>query len=258
MESRWKTIGGMEITPLPAFSDNYLWLIRQGSDAVVVDPGDAAPVKSYVAAHGLRLAAILITHHHADHVGGIAALADGTLPVYGPAAERIAGVNRPLADGDRVEITSPRLSLEVIEVPGHTRGHIAYLGDGLLFCGDTLFNGGCGRLFEGTAAQLHASLQRLAALPPQTRVCCAHEYTLANLRFACAAEPDNPQRDRYLAECEALRRADRPTLPTTIAEQRRVNPFLRCDSASVRSALSMPSAPDVEVFAALRGWKDRF
>ncbi|MCB1907597.1 MAG: hydroxyacylglutathione hydrolase [Rhodocyclaceae bacterium] len=248
----------MEIIPLPAFSDNYLWLIHDGRHAVVVDPGDDGPVARALAGHGLELTAILLTHHHADHTGGVAALARAGLPVYGPAAEHIAGVTHPLADGDRVAIDAPSLALQVIAVPGHTRGHIAYFGDGMLLCGDTLFNGGCGRLFEGTAAQMHASLGRLAALPGDTRVYCAHEYTLANLEFARAAEPHNPERDAYRERCRALRDAGRPTLPTDIATQRAVNPFLRCDSRSVRDTLALADAPDVQVFAGLRAWKDRF
>ena len=248
----------MEIIPLPAFSDNYLWLIHDGRHAVVVDPGDDGPVARALAERGLTLAAILITHHHGDHTGGVAALARPGMPVYGPAAEAIAGVTHPLADGDRVVIDAPALSLQVIAVPGHTRGHIAYYGEGMLLCGDTLFSGGCGRLFEGTPAQMHASLARLAALPGDTRVYCAHEYTLANLEFALAAEPDNPERDRYRECCRALRDEGRPTLPTDIATQRAINPFLRCDSPSLRAKLSMTDAPDERVFAELRAWKDRF
>ncbi|MCB1917821.1 MAG: hydroxyacylglutathione hydrolase [Rhodocyclaceae bacterium] len=248
----------MEIIPLPAFSDNYLWLIHDGRHAVVVDPGDDGPVARALAERGLELAAILVTHHHADHTGGIGALARPGLPVYGPAAERIAGVTHPLDDGDRVMIDAPTLALEVMAVPGHTLGHIAYYGNGALFCGDTLFNAGCGRLFEGTAAQMHGSLGRLSALPGETRVYCAHEYTLANLAFACAAEPDNPERDRYHAHCRALRDQGQPTLPTDLATQRAVNPFLRCASASVRAALAMATESDEQVFAGLRAWKDRF
>ncbi|MCB1956382.1 MAG: hydroxyacylglutathione hydrolase [Rhodocyclaceae bacterium] len=248
----------MEIIPIPAFTDNYVWLIRSGQKAVVVDPGDAAPVRRYLARHDLEITGILITHHHGDHIGGIGELARPEIPVFGPADEEIAGVTHPVAGGDSVQMDAPRLFFEVMDVPGHTRGHIAYHGHGLVFCGDTLFNAGCGRIFEGTPQQLHASLQALAALPPETRVYCTHEYTLANLRFAEAAEPDNPARDRFAAEMQALRDAGEPTLPTDLATQRAINPFLRCDSPSVRATLALQDASDEAVFTALRDWKNRF
>lgn len=249
----------MEIIPLPALSDNYLWLIRVGRAAAVVDPGDAQVVRTALQRLDLELKAILVTHHHADHVGGVEELAAGALPVFGPGAEAIRGVDRPLREGETAELPELGLRFRALEVPGHTRGHIAYLGHDVLFCGDTLFNAGCGRLFEGTPAQMHASLARLAALPGGTQVFCAHEYTLANLRFACAAEPDNPARDAYLAECERLRAAGQPTLPTTIERQRQVNPFLRCGEPGLRvNSASPPGASELEVFAALRAWKDRF
>ncbi|MCB1887988.1 MAG: hydroxyacylglutathione hydrolase [Rhodocyclaceae bacterium] len=248
----------MEIIPIPAFTDNYVWLIRSGNRAVVVDPGDAAPVKRYLARHDLTLAAILITHHHADHTGGIGELARPEIPVFGPAGETIAGVTHPVAGGDSVQLDAPRLLFEVIDVPGHTRGHIAFHGHSVLFCGDTLFNAGCGRVFEGTPEQLHHSLQALMTLPPETRVFCTHEYTLANLAFAAAAEPDNPARDRYAEAMQALRDAAEPTLPTDLATQREINPFVRCDSASVRATLDLADATDEQVFTALRDWKNRF
>ena len=249
----------MKIIPIPAFSDNYLWLIHDDCTAVVVDPGDAAPVSAFLAEHGLELRAILITHHHADHVGGVRELASSGMPVFGPAAEKIAGINRPLGDGDRFSIPELGLSFEVIEVPGHTRGHIAYFGQGRLFCGDTLFSAGCGRMFEGSAEQFHHSLMRLAALPAETTVHCAHEYTLANLAFACAAEPDNKDRDKHVAHCKKLRNDGVPTLPSTIGLELRINPFLRCAEPSVRASLDVPAgSSDVEVFAALREWKNRF
>lgn len=224
----------------------------------MVDPGDAAPVQRYLQRHDLCLTGILITHHHGDHTGGIAALASPGIPVFGPASESIAGVTHPVAGGDSVQMDAPRLLFEVLDVPGHTRGHIAYHGHGLVFCGDTLFNAGCGRIFEGTPAQLHRSLQRLAALPPQTRVYCTHEYTLANLRFAAAAEPDNMARDRFAEAMNRLREAGEPTVPTDIATQRAINPFLRCSAPSVRAAVNLPEASDEAVFAALRDWKNRF
>jgi hydroxyacylglutathione hydrolase len=253
----------MDIIPLPAFRDNYIWMLQEGRHAVVVDPGDAAPVEAFLAEHGLALTAILVTHHHADHVGGILALLRRwSVPVFGPARESIPGLTQPLAEGDRFSV--PRLNLEmaVLEVPGHTLGHIAYLGaGGVLLCGDTLFSAGCGRLFEGSAAQLQTSLEKLAALPAETRMYCTHEYTLANLAFACRVEPDNPARDEYLAECEALRAQNRPTLPSTIGRERAINPFLRVDEpqiiASVAHWLGHSPADAAACFAALREWKNQ-
>lgn len=249
----------MQIIPLPAFSDNYLWLIRDGRDAVVVDPGDARPVRDYLVREGLSLRAIMVTHHHADHVGGVAELAQAGVPVFGPGTEGIAEITQAVREGEVLRLPGLGLAFEVIEVPGHTRGHIAYYGHGTVFCGDTLFSAGCGRVFEGTPAQLHASLCKLMALPDETTVHCAHEYTLANLKFARVAEPDNPLRDAYAQECERLRAANRPTLPSTIAREKAINPFLRCASPTVRASLpGAPAASDVEVFTALREWKNRF
>jgi hydroxyacylglutathione hydrolase len=253
--------------PIPGFIDNYFWLLTgSGNGAAIVDPGDAEPVQRVLAQRGLRLEAILLTHHHGDHIGGVEALALGGVPVYGPLAEQalIAGIDHPVKDGDRVDLAGLGLSLEVIGVAGHTRGHIAYYAPGaaLLLCGDTLFAAGCGRLFEGTPAQMYASLQRLAALPPDTRVCCAHEYTLSNLAFARAVEPQRPELEAEVARVRALRAQQQPSLPSTIAREREINPFLRCNNAAVRSAAerhageTLPSAE--AVFAALRRWKDSF
>lgn len=253
----------MHIIPLPAFRDNYIWTLHDGRHAVVVDPGDAAPVEKFLCEQGLELCAILVTHHHSDHVGGLGALnATRRVPVFGPAREKIDGVTVPLRDGEVARIPELGLSFSVIDVPGHTAGHIAYYAPGTLFCGDTLFSAGCGRLFEGTPEQLEASLARLAALPDATRVYCTHEYTLSNLAFARAAEPSNPERDAYLHACEALRRENKPTLPTTIGQEKVINPFLRADHPEVAVAvgahLNIQLANASACFAALREWKNVF
>ena len=246
-------------------------MLHDGSHAIVVDPGDAQPVFDALARHKLQLAAILVTHHHPDHTGGVAALHEATsAPVWGPARERIPEPFTPLAQGDIAEVLG--LRFEVIDVPGHTAGHIAYFlpaaqtagGDALLlFCGDTLFSGGCGRLFEGTPGQMLASLDALAALPGDTRVCCAHEYTLSNLRFAQAVEPGNAELDHYNARCESLRAQGQPTLPSQLAIERQVNPFLRSREATVLRAVRAHAelaadAAEADVFAALRQWKNDF
>ncbi len=257
----------LELIPLPAFEDNYIWLLHDGRRAIVIDPGDAAPVLACLQQRSLELQAILLTHHHADHTGGVAELRAATgAAVHAPAAERMpeaVGVVRGLADSERIRLLE--LEFELIAVPGHTAGHGAYYAaqaaGGLLFCGDTLFSAGCGRLFEGQPAQMLASLDRLAALPAETRVCCAHEYTLSNLRFAQAVEPGNPDIGRHLAQCTRLREQGLPTLPSTIALERRINPFLRSREPSLIATLAQrePQAADtVARFAALREWKNRF
>ena len=255
----------MNLIALPAFSDNYIWMLDDGAEALVVDPGDAGPVVAALDARQLTLAAILVTHHHPDHVGGVDALR-GRLhgPVYGPRRERIPHPFVPLDDDDSIEVLGCRF--DVLDVPGHTSGHIAYHhaasdGPGILFCGDTLFSAGCGRLFEGTPAQMHASLERLAALPGDTRVCCAHEYTLSNLRFARAVEPHNQDTIAYNAWCEKQRAQGNFTLPSSIETERRVNPFMRCQEPDViESALrhGAETADPVPVFAAIRQWKNEF
>jgi hydroxyacylglutathione hydrolase len=255
----------MNLSALPAFADNYIWMLHDGTQAVVVDPGDAAPVLQALDTQGLRLAGILVTHHHADHVGGVDALRPRLQgPVWGPARERIPAPFVPLHDGDRIDVLGLRFG--VLDVPGHTAGHIAYAQEGaadapLLFCGDTLFSAGCGRLFEGTPAQMHKSLSRLAALPADTRVCCTHEYTLSNLRFALAVEPGNAALTAYDARCRALRAQGRPTLPSSIGLERQINPFLRCSEPAVAAAAHAQGADGddaVAVFAALREWKNRY
>ncbi len=256
----------MNLIPLPAFQDNYLWLLQDGKRAIVVDPGDASPVLAGLRQASAQLEAILVTHHHADHTGGVAALREATgAAVYGPWNEPIPEPFTPVQDGQVVHVLG--LDFEVIGVPGHTAGHVAYYcadagGSPLLFCGDTLFSGGCGRLFEGTAAQMQSSLDRLAALPGDTRVCCAHEYTLSNLRFACAVEPGNQDLMHYQAHCEALRARGLPTLPSTIGLERQVNPFLRTREADVvRAAQAFNGADpasETDVFAAIRQWKNEY
>lgn len=259
----------LELIPVPAFSDNYLWLLRCGSEAVVVDPGDAAPVEAALAARGLRLVAVLITHHHPDHIGGLAALLkDRQIPVHGPRREQgtIKSLSLLHDDGDGLEVLGRRF--EVIDVPGHTLGHIAYFtpaanGEApVLLCGDTLFSGGCGRLFEGTAEQMHHSLSRLAALPGDTRVCCAHEYTASNLAFALAVEPGNPALTEYAHRVRTLRAANVPTLPSTIALEREINPFLRTAAHEVHDAAQRQASQTLgspaAIFGALRKWKDSY
>ena len=275
----------LQVWPIPAFSDNYIWCIHDGHSALIVDPGDAAPVIHYLQENQLQLTGILITHYHADHIGGIAALlsatANGrTLPVYGPIAEAIAGRTHALIQGDEVDIATPAIHFQVLEVPGHTLGHIAYFaaakGDEeqtdnkssaeeppRLFCGDTLFASGCGRLFEGTPTQMHASLAKFAALPSNTLVYCTHEYTLSNIRFALAFEPHNADLIAWAKRAEALREGNLPTLPTTIGQEIKTNPFMRCDQADViAAACEVAKRPTLEssaaVLAAIRAWKDRF
>lgn len=254
----------LSVTPIPAFSDNYIWLLRQdtSTDVAVVDPGDAQPVIDCLEREGLNLAAILITHHHPDHTGGLPELAKRYSPrIIGPDNPRIKELDERLSDGDDCRILGRRFA--VMSVPGHTLDHVAFFAAGtpsLLFCGDTLFCGGCGRLFEGSPEQMHASLTRLAALPEDTLVFAAHEYTLANLRFAQAADPRNATRDRLLNECQRARELDRPTLPSTIGRERQINPFLRVANADVQAAAAAqgPTDSPLTTFATLRAWKDTF
>lgn len=250
-------------TPIAALGDNYIWLLQGCGEHWIVDPGEAAPVIAHLGER--RPSGILITHHHADHVGGVAALVDhyGSLPVLGPAGSPFKGASRELGDGDSCEVCG--LTAQVMAVPGHTLDHIAYLlcpadGAPVLLCGDTLFAAGCGRLFEGTAAQMHASLARLAALPDDTLVCCAHEYTLANLRFAAMVEPDNGAIAERIKQCAAMRDRGEPTLPGTMAQERASNPFLRTGERAVLASAERQAGHSLEsadaVFAVLRSWKD--
>lgn len=251
------------VVPLQAFSDNYIWTIRDTAYAIVVDPGEAGPVLGYLAAEHLQLAAILNTHHHADHVGGDAELLQHFhVPVFGPKDPRIPDVTNRLEDGDRMRLPHFGIEMEVMEIPGHTRTHIAFFGGDMVFCGDTLFAVGCGRLFEGTPEQMHESLSRLAELPDRTKVYCGHEYTVANIKFAKAVEPRNAALAEFEARAKALREANEPTLPTDIGQEKKTNPFLRCEEAAVIESASRhagrPLKDPVSVLAAIREWKNNF
>ena len=250
----------MDVIAIPAFTDNYIWLLRHGRHAAVVDPGDPGPVERYLALYGLDLCAILITHHHPDHTGGIAALSrKWQVPVFGPKSESVAGVTQPVGEPDVIQIAGLEAQFSVLDVPGHTRGHVAYYGANLLFCGDTLFGGGCGRVFEGTPAQMLSSLHKIAALPGHTRLYCAHEYTEANLRFALRVEPDNEELSQRLARVMKMRASFIPSVPTRLDDELSTNPFLRCTEPAVIEAAKIRGAAsdEVSVFTAIREWKNK-
>jgi hydroxyacylglutathione hydrolase len=256
----------VNVRPVRAFTDNYIWLIESPArpDRVVaVDPGEAGPVVAELRRSGASLAAILLTHHHADHIGGVEGLLElGPVPVIGPDDSRIPIETRVVRDGDICELPDLGLSFQTLAVPGHTLSHLAFLGHGAVFCGDTLFSAGCGRMFEGTPKQMNASLNRLRGLPADTRMFCGHEYTAANLRFALTVDPGNRSALDYRDSVERLRAAGSPSLPSLLSLEIRVNPFLRCDTPVVRAAVEAHahrSLPDAaEVFGELRAWKDNF
>jgi len=254
------------VRPVRAFADNYIWLIESPiapGRVVAVDPGDAAPVLDELRSSGSSLAAILLTHHHADHIGGVAALLEhSAVPVIGPDDPRIVRRTRTVRDAERCELPDLGLCFDILAVPGHTLSHIAFYGHEALFCGDTLFSAGCGRLFEGTPSQMNSSLDRLRALPAQTRIFCGHEYTAANLRFALAVEPGNSAALEHQDTVLGLRAAGAPSLPSRLSLELLINPFLRCDNGAVKAAAETHATTTLhgpaEVFGALRAWKDQF
>ena len=252
-----------QITPLPAFNDNYIWVIcsPDNSNVAVVDPGDAEVVKTYLKQNNLTLAAILITHHHNDHTGGVFELNSAeSIPVYGPANSPFKGITHPLADNDSISLFGQELQIRA--VPAHTLDHISYYTDKQLFCGDTLFLAGCGRLFEGTPAQMLAAMDYFKTLPDETEVFCTHEYSMANLQFAAAVEPENSAIKNVTAACAILRNENKPTLPSSIAQEKQINPFMRTSEASVNKAGVAFSKQvlntETEVMTAIREWKNQF
>jgi hydroxyacylglutathione hydrolase len=252
----------LKIRPVPAFEDNYIWLLQRDGAAAVVDPGDADPAREALAEAGLELTAILITHHHGDHTGGIEDLLEAFpgARVLAPEDRRIRAATDRVGEGAQIVVPGLGCHFRVMDVPGHTASHIAYLGEGVLFCGDTLFAAGCGRVFDGTFGQLAASLQRIAALAPETLVYCAHEYTLANLGFAAWVEPESPALAERTADARRRRERGEPTVPSTLAEELATNPFLRTGVPAVKSAAETyagrPLATHADIFTALRRWKD--
>jgi hydroxyacylglutathione hydrolase len=253
----------LTIYPIPAFNDNYLWILHDQQHAVVVDPGDETPVQQYLSEHQLKLTAILITHHHHDHIGGVNALqSDWACPVYAPEDDRLTFSHRVVNEGDTVQLDSPQMAFSVLQTPGHTRSHICYFDEKRLFCGDTLFSGGCGRMFEGTPEQFTESLNKINQLNGNIKVYCTHEYTSDNLRFARQAEPDNQTLADYQQQVSEWRSQGLPSLPSTLAKERQINPFLRTGQPAVQKSVSQhwqTSCQDhTHCFALLRKWKDNF
>lgn len=242
-----------EVIPIPAFSDNYIWLLRYGSSAVVVDPGDATPVIDILKKHSLTLTAMLITHHHADHTGGVEQLLTHQyVPVYAPKQETFNFPNIAVDEGDKILLPEIKQMFTVLSLPGHTLGHVAYVNASILFCGDTLFGAGCGRLFEGTPAQMYHSLQRLANLPANTQVYCTHEYTEHNIRFALTIEPDNQDLVHRQIEAHNLRTKNLPTLPSSIDLELKTNPFLRCNQPTILANSHAHPRDSLSVFTKIR------
>lgn len=253
----------ISIFPIRAFKDNYIWIVHNQQSALIIDPGDATPVLTWISQQNLQPIAILCTHHHHDHTGGIPSLVqEFAIPVYGPVHEKIPGLTHPLTEGDMLSFPELSLEFNVLDIPGHTAGHIAYHGHNCLFCGDTLFACGCGRIFEGNAQQMFTSLQKLASLPDETLVYCAHEYTLANVRFARIIDPDNPDLIQLESTVEEKLEQNIPTLPSGLAVEKATNPFLRCDQPAIIHSASQHVGQHlndpVSVFAAIRDWKNNF
>lgn len=255
----------IDVLPIQALKDNYIWTLlnRDNNYAVCVDPGESLPLIKWLETEKVKLAAILITHHHWDHTNGIKGLVKRySIPVYGPQKEDIPYMSTPLSEGDAVKIEELGLSFKVIEIPGHTKGHIAYYGQEMLFCGDTLFTAGCGRIFEGTTEQMFDSLSKLSSLPEDTLIYCGHEYTENNLTFALTVEPDNKRLQQRLSQTQKLRQKQQATVPAPLAIEKLTNPFLRSHEKSIRLAAEKFSSKQlqtpIEVFAEIRNWKNHF
>lgn len=247
------------IFPIPAFEDNYIWVLQLGRNVVVVDPGDAAPVLRMLQEKQLTLSAILITHHHSDHIGGVnGLLAQHPVPVYAPAYREYAFPHTPVREGDHITLTSIEQTFKVLWLPGHTLDHIAYVNDQFLFCGDVLFGAGCGRLFEGSPEQMLHSLNRIKQLPSATQIFCTHEYTLKNIQFARDLEPSNIRLAQREAHVTSLRRQDYPSLPSTLEEEIATNPFLRCLETEIKQQIKMESATEIEIFSAIRQLRNHY
>ncbi|PTQ85308.1 hydroxyacylglutathione hydrolase [Nitrosomonas ureae] len=256
----------LNIHPVPAFKDNYIWIAHNRNYAIIIDPGTAVPVIEYLRLKKLQPSAILITHHHSDHTGGIAELLQlFDIPVYGPGNESIAAITNPVQQNDIVNLPEISLNLTVLDTPGHTRGHIAYYGSDpwhMIFCGDTLFSCGCGRIFEGSATQLYQSLQKISRLPDATLIYCAHEYTLGNIAFARTVNPENKKLNEFAITAQELRHKNIPTIPTTLSLEKAINPFLRCEHQPIINSAQNYSAQPMQnpdnVFKVLREWKNKF